>query len=416
MQVSVIIPVYCRDESSLVWLEECLRSVEEQECDVVVYNDGSTVDIASVTDNCRIDTLLTGDRNIGVAFARNVAAKHVNTELLVPLDCDDRFRSDAIEKLLNEWNGVPVYPDVAKFGIESFPHYELLDFHCDHIVSHVGFSSVNVLHSRDQWKTIQGWNETLDFYEDGEYNARLFSQFCGVRLPEPLVEYRQHEQQRTKQYRSRSAAYARNILSSIRRLDMACKGCGSRKASPDAISRQDFRQAATQPAPAMKAATVDPNTLPGEVDGRVLAQYIGGKGKGKHYYQGSATKFSYKVTYGDYVYADPADVRPPDLVGHLSLLVKITQVTKPTVTVEKTAKKPKTKKTKEWATPKVTRKPVKDGDRIAVIDINNMTVTDVIEAVKDTNPSKSYIKGLIVMEERNKNRKSLLEYLRPKAK
>ena len=408
MSVSVIVPVYCRDELSLVWLEECLRSVEDQKCDVVVYNDGSLVDISKVTDNCRIDTLLSGDRNIGVAYARNVAAKHVNTDLLVPLDCDDRFRSDAIEKLLGAWDGVPVYSDVSKFGIESYPHYELPDFHCDHIVSHVGFSSVNVLHSRDQWKTIQGWNETLDFFEDGEYNARLFSRFCGIRVPEPLVEYRQHDQQRTKQYRSRSASYARTILSSIRRLEMACPGCGKRSTP---VSRQDFAAAhvAKTPAPAMKAATVDPATLPGEIDGRVLAQYIGGKGKGKHYYQGVSTKFSYKVTYGDYVYADPSDVRMPDNMGHLSLLVKIIQEKKPVVTVEKTVKKHKSE-------PIVSRQPVKDGDRIAVIDIGNMTVDQVIEAVRDSNPPKSYIKGLIVMEERNKNRKSLLAYLRPKVK
>jgi hypothetical protein len=59
----------------------------------------------------------------------------------------------------------------------------------------------------------------------------------------------------------------------------------------------------------MAKAVTNVNMLPGEIDGRVLAQYLGGKGQGKHYYRGLSSHYPYKVVYGEYVYADPKDVK-----------------------------------------------------------------------------------------------------------
>jgi hypothetical protein len=59
----------------------------------------------------------------------------------------------------------------------------------------------------------------------------------------------------------------------------------------------------------MARAVTDASVLPGEVDGRVLALYSGGKGQGKHYYRGLKTNYAYKVVYGDHVYADSRDVK-----------------------------------------------------------------------------------------------------------
>lgn len=47
----------------------------------------------------------------------------------------------------------------------------------------------------------------------------------------------------------------------------------------------------------------------------VQARYIGGKGKGKHYYRGPVTKFAYKVTHGDVVNVDPRDADANETVG-----------------------------------------------------------------------------------------------------
>jgi hypothetical protein len=40
-----------------------------------------------------------------------------------------------------------------------------------------------------------------------------------------------------------------------------------------------------------------------------LAEYVGGKGRGKHYYRGVGTNFPYKVKHGEAYYVDPQDAR-----------------------------------------------------------------------------------------------------------
>jgi hypothetical protein len=129
-----------------------------------------------------------------------------------------------------------------------------------------------------------------------------------------------HENQRTRQYKHQSAAYAKLILNKIRRLDMACKTCGGKGNS---------RMMAQQNKPVSVPASANVNALPGEMDGRVLTQYVGGKGKGKHYTQGHTTKFSYKVTHGEYVYVDPRDARESNEPQNSRQFVRIHPVIHP---------------------------------------------------------------------------------------
>ena len=395
--VSIIIPVYCKTDESLDWLGECLESACKQDCEIVVYDDGSPSDVRSILRNFgkSINEYHVGSVNRGVAFARNRAAEKSTKSLLFPLDCDDRIREGAITKLLGKFDGItPVYPDICKFGNEYIGHYNLLEFDCRHIVTHVGFTSVNVLQLRDQWKSLKGWNEYLEYYEDGEYNARLFSQWCAVRVPEPLIEYRQHDNQRTVKYRKQSAAYARRVLAMIRSLDMS-KCCGGKRKVVSNIKGS--------PAP---VAEIDLASMPGEIDGRVLSQYVGGKGKGKHYYQGLGTKFSYKVVYKDYVYADPSDVRSPEDTSKPHLLIQ----------VHKT--EPEMEKVEVTTTPvkkKVSRAPVKDIQRNPLDsefpEINDMTVTDIIAYDPDSNTATI----MLAMEKRGKNRKKAISFLSKRA-
>ena len=414
-KVSVIIPAYVVSDIGLSWLNDCLESLADQDCDVVICDDGSPVNITDVTNRWRVTKHVRLSNNRGVSAARNEATRQADTELILPLDCDDNLRPDAISKLLKAWDGhTPVYPDVSKFGDEIVEHFALLDFNCEHIVKHVGFSSVNVLHSVDQWRAIGGWNETIDFYEDGEYNARLFSQYCGVRLPEPLVRYRMHPNQRTKQYKLKSATYARNILSKIRRLEMACKTCGG--------TRKSITQATS--APFSAPATVNVAMLPGEMGGRVLAHYIGGKGKARHYYSGFVTKFPYKVIYGEYVYADPRDTRDESDTASAKMLVKVAKAAPAPVVVQIPSEpavilpKPVEQQTTVQRTPRLdtVRTPVLDEASTKpkpapkLPDINNMTVNDV----KGMELTPGLAKRLLTMEKRNKNRAKIIEYLSSK--
>ena len=165
--VSIIIPVYCKTDESLTWLRECVESAVLQDCEVVVVDDGSPLDIKKALEGMNIKRV--SSVHVGVSEARNIAARYATGDLIFPLDCDDRLVPGAISKLLLYWDGkTPVYPDVRKFGLENVDHYKLPEFTCEHIYDHVGFTSVNVLHLRDQWKSLGGWDPTIEFYEDGD--------------------------------------------------------------------------------------------------------------------------------------------------------------------------------------------------------------------------------------------------------
>jgi hypothetical protein len=395
--VSIIIPVYIRTDEELEWLDECVESAIKQDCEVVVYNDGSPVDPYDLLTKYPV-IYEHGLRKHGAAHARNEATKLATKDLILPLDCDDRLVDGAVDKLLSVWDGeVPVYPDISKFGDEYIEHYVLLDWDCDNIFRYVGFSSVNVLHKREYWQVLGGWNEHLEFYEDGEYNARLFSQWCGVRYPEPLVEYRQHATQRTKIYRQQSAAYARMVLAQSRRLTMACKGCGGKKRAVVTGAATVRNPGAPQRVMTVEEAIAMASTMPGEVDGRVLAVYVGGKGQGKHYYKGPKTKYPYKVVHGQNVYVDEEDT---DEKTTGSLFHKVEgQKAEP----EKVEKKAEPER-KARVSPE--REPV-EIEVVEVPDVYDLTTKQVKELELDHDTALLMLKA----EKRGKNRKEISAYL-----
>ena len=393
--VSIIIPAHIRTEQELGWLEECVASAQQQYCEIVVYNDGSPVDpYATLTKYPVIYEH--GQGKHGAAYARNRAAELATKELILPLDCDDRLVVGAVDKLLSVWDGeVPVYPDVSKFGDVYDEHYVLLDFDCNHVYTYVGFSSVNVLHPRKYWLKLGGWDESLEFYEDGEYNARLFSQWCGKRCPEPLVEYRQHPAQRTNLYKKQSSAYSKLILSRSRRLVMACKGCGSKstKIMGAGASHVTIKAMSVEEAIAMAS------TMPGELDGRVLVVYVGGKGMGKHYYQGPKTKYPYKVIHGQHVYVDPQDTN--EFNTH-SLFHKVTGQEVVKVAPEKKPKEIKPVSRTARVSPD--KMPV---EVYELPDIYNLSYKQVRELSLDYDTALA----LLQSETRGKKRKQVMSYL-----
>lgn len=301
--VTIIIPAHCTTDESLTWLEECLYSALSQGCPVVVVSDASPKPIDEVIATVWRENLTyqSVPVHMGVSAARNRAVRIADTRLILPLDCDDTLKTGAVKKLVENFEGVPLYPDITKFGAEEVPHYQLLNFDCDLLYSKVGLSSVNVLHTKEQWRTVGGWDEKIDFYEDGEYNARLMLAYCGKRLPLPLVNYRIHPGQRTRTNSGRSKSQGQYVLSLIKEHPTMCCGKDRKNLSSSMIAQQaDLRRS---------KMNVDVTNLPGTQGDRVLARYIGGRGKGKHYYRGVKTNFPYKVKYGGAYYVDPSDTK-----------------------------------------------------------------------------------------------------------
>jgi len=427
--VATIIPAYITSETELEWLDECLDSVVGQGCLVSLHDDGSIIDIGKVTGKYSKRIMLSrSDVNNGVSHARNEAVGRVpDNALIFPLDCDDTIKDGAIDKLVSIWEGIPVYPDVAKFGDETIEHYVLLEWSCSHLLQFVGYTSVNVLHSKSQWKSIGGWNEKLDFYEDGEYNARLFGTYCARRFPEPLVNYRIHVGQRTKKYAGKSKMYANKILESVRRLDMSCPGCGGRRSAPTTSSRS-VSTASRISGNRGENIMVNNANLPIEFEGKVLATYEGGKGKGKHYYQGIGSKSFYKnVQFGDLVYADPRDVKRKSDIGSVSKLVLVERAqpsapqpsapppiaapatsepvkASPSVAAKTDAVVTKTPKLAVEKSPVV----VEEEEEVTGEEFSTMQIKDI----KELDLSCEDAKELIKIEKFGSNRASVIKYLK----
>lgn len=322
--ISIIVPAYCRNEQDLAWLSECLASVEGQADEIVVWDDGSPVDVVVLPEY----TCGKGDHK-GVSAARNSAVRLARGDLIFPVDCDDILAPDAISTMLEHWEGVPIYSDVCKFGIDDIPHYQLLDFNCDVLAKKVGIAGVGVLHSKQQWEAVGGWDERLDFYEDGEYNARLFMNYCARHVRLPLYGYRMHDNQRTKLNAHRSVQAMRKVLAMVqdyrRNMMGGCPGCGPRRTRP--TNPKPVAATRSNPRGGRRPFQQRVAELPGSSgDGKVFAHYIGGAGKGTHYYRGPVTRFPYKVRYDDIVdNVDPRDTSEEDDPNRAqrSLLVRV---------------------------------------------------------------------------------------------
>lgn len=318
--VTIIIPSYVTTEERMLWLKESVQSALNQGCNVIVYDDGSPWNVVQSLRAEFQDPMLQlyWDDHHGVSYARNKAVEHVQTSLFIPLDCDDKFVDGTIDKLLSIWTGVPVYPDVSKFGTEVILHYRLLDFDCKTLKEKLGIAPVNVLQSVEQWKAVGKWNETLDLYEDAEYNARLLGTFCGKNYHEPLVQYRQHGSQRTKSHADVSPHVRQSILEMVRRYDTMCSSCGGGRRSQMA-KQSAFSSNIAESRPLQSRLS----EMPGSQGEAVLAHYIGGSGQGYHYYKGPVTHFPYKVIFDDLIYVDPRDTSDPNSTNKRSLLIRV---------------------------------------------------------------------------------------------
>lgn len=310
LPITILIPVYCTTPESLDWFNECLTSAIKQGCEVVVWNDGSPQGAGYLLQLCNeVGVRIEGTPiNHGPCYARNRAAEMADTELIFPLDCDDVLADEAMQKLYEVWDGTPVFPDLWKFGDVNDKHFRLLDWSCKLQKQKLGIAPVNVLHSKEQWKSLGGWDETYNrhnIYEDSEYNVRLFYTYCAKNLHLPLVGYRQHAGSRIKQHAADSALLARQMLQKIGGYsDMACCGKGRRTPSNAPASQPQSVMVANQ--------QLEIAALPGAAEGMVWVQYTGGKGKMKHYYRGPKTKYPYKVTYMQLLQVDRNDARLKD--------------------------------------------------------------------------------------------------------
>jgi hypothetical protein len=172
--------------------------------------------------------------------------------------------------------------------------------------------------------------------------------------------------------------------------DMAC--CGGKK-RVSTVKNSD-----------VKAAPV--SSMPGEKDGLVLAEYIGGKGKAKHYYRGNVTKFPYKISYGQILYVDLRDIND---ASHFKRVVK--------EKVEVQSTQPALKSARLST---VSRQPVQQEievvEPIDIPDIQSMNYKLVLAWLEETKPSDELAAKVLEIEKSGKNRKRVISFIERRLK
>lgn len=102
--ITFIIPMY----NQKTFIEECLMSIlissfNENELEIIVWNDGSTDGCERVVEGIAIKhpcICLINDTNHGVSYARNQALKKASGEYIWFVDSDDRVKSEEVFKLV----------------------------------------------------------------------------------------------------------------------------------------------------------------------------------------------------------------------------------------------------------------------------------------------------------------------------
>lgn len=414
LPVSIIIPAHVNTNNGLLWLAECIQSAFENDCEVVVWDDGSSLDVQSIAYRMKVNKF-GGNVNKGVSVARNSAIQLATQPFIFPLDCDDVLQPGSIKKLLDAWKNKPIYTDVEKFGEVVVPHFAMLDFSCEALVKHVGPYPVSVLHTKEQWASIGGYNERIDFYEDGEYNARLMFRYCGQRYPEPLLRYRFHPNQRTKKYNKSAGKYINSILPLLKEYSKMPGCCGGRNKTQ--FGNLFNRTSSSSNAVSVSEASVKVEFAAGELfmpleaDGKVLSRYIGGKGRGKHIYKGNTSGKPYpRVVYGSLVYADPRDVKDSDTGanGH-SMLIKIKQMAAPVVLQSVQLER-------QPMTMEMAKEPVvedaftaldDEGQEFEEIEISELSLKKIMRLGLSSDDAKVFLP----IEQQGKNRAGVVTYL-----
>lgn len=205
IDLTVLIPVRAEKPEQVEWLHEAVRSVETNGYPIWLHilDDGSPLDIENAgSDVAVIDRFA---EPIGVCAARNYLGWNCETEYLMFLDADDRLVKGAIEKMAAQ--AMPdrvVFPDLRFFGNghaekwHAFPQWEPRGLIRGAIMP------MTSIHAKAAFEKVSGFDATFETaLEDWDYNIRLMlAGFCGYRIAEPLLEYRQHANQRTSKPRS----------------------------------------------------------------------------------------------------------------------------------------------------------------------------------------------------------------------
>jgi glycosyltransferase involved in cell wall biosynthesis len=184
------------------FLGDAVRSALSQthgNLEVILVDDGSTDNSLEIARQFPIQVI--SQENHGVCHARSIGARASTGEYLMFLDSDDILEPTYVEHCLQALEKAPsdvayAYSGMRYFGLKEgiFPSMEF----SAKALLRGNYIHVSALMRRDHYDQVGGYNPRWKrIEEDYELWIRMLRRgFKGVLVPEPLLQYRRHENSR----------------------------------------------------------------------------------------------------------------------------------------------------------------------------------------------------------------------------
>ena len=227
--VSVVVPVY----NGSKYIKQCfdqIRSQTYKNLEVIFVNDGSTDDSATVCEKVLVEDerfILINKENGGTATTRNKGLDNAHGKYIVFLDCDDEFKPEMIElmveeiekhnadvvvcgyyfKVEKEINGKveTTYLEEKKYPYRAFKNFDEMRPEYINIWDNDMFS--NVWNKLFRMETIRKYNMRYRdghvYTEDRVFNRLFLSKCAGVVILDNCLYFyvREREGSTTEKYR-----------------------------------------------------------------------------------------------------------------------------------------------------------------------------------------------------------------------
>lgn len=176
--VSIIIPYYNDGQ----YIEQAIQSILDQtysNMEIIVIDDGSNNETKNILKDLdqKIDLLITQE-NKGTSAARNIGISSAKGKFILPLDSDDYFEPDFIEKSVN------ILEKDSRVGLVTCHAHIIKDDNITGEIISVGGQArdmlirngvlANSLFRKKVWEDVSGYDEKMvQGYEDWDFNISI---------------------------------------------------------------------------------------------------------------------------------------------------------------------------------------------------------------------------------------------------